>query len=93
MNIDGGQIGEVVYRYYPIHSDQSDLDGYGMYMNDDGDVACWCEIDDSRGKLYINKSVSGANLQAALENFAAYCKAKFPKTQFDDFENVELFNQ
>lgn len=92
MNIDGGQIGEAVYRYYPIHSDKSGLDGYGMYMNDDEVVACWCELDGSRGNFYINKSVSVANLQTALETFATYCKEKIPKIQFDDFKNVESSN-
>jgi hypothetical protein len=92
MNTNGGLVGEAVYRYYPVNSDKSGLNGYGMYMNDDEDVACWCEVDGSHGSLYINKSVTKVNLQAALENFSAYCKAEFPNTKFDDFKNVESSN-
>lgn len=86
---DGGQAGAAIYEYYPIYSDVSELNGYGMYMHNNKDVAVWSESNDLETTIYINTSVEVYNFDVAYGNFVMYVKSKRPKESVFKVENVE----
>lgn len=78
MSPDGGQAGSAIYKYYPIQSTKTGLYGWGMFMENNEDVAFWSEQSDGKTFLYKNKSVNIQNEAVAIGNFVHYVKIKSP---------------
>ncbi len=75
---DGGQAGSAIYKYYRIRSTTTGLEGWGMYMHSNEDVAFWSEEGNGKTLLFKNKSVDIANEAVAIGNFVQYIKSKSP---------------
>lgn len=85
---DGGQAGSAIYKYYRIISTNNGLEGWGMYMHNNEDVAFWSEEGIEKTMLYKNNSVNIANEKVAIGNFVQYIKSKSPAGT--KFERVDV---
>ncbi len=84
------QAGDTSYEYYDVHSDKTNLNGSGVYVNSGEEVGAWCEVDKTEGKFFVNKALRIDNEQMVLGNFADYCKIQYPNVTFTEFERVDI---